>query len=288
MLSIPSATKRALDATVKRDVAVLTALAYAGWLTTEQLHRLCFPGYVLATTRITLRAFGEAGWIRQVRWRIAPQSHDHLWIITSKGLEVVGRYHDVRSVKIPYDLRRPSTALEQQEWRIQVAVRHFVTALILAARRSSLLADLAVQLPCWPPLGHVTVPDAVFTIVWRPAVTQGPSWLPWPVTQPPVYQSALQYPLHLDRSLDAHGAIVVLDAATNPAGPSQIPIIVLRSEERRRFVQHRLQSLPAERPVRLGTWEALEGDIEQDGWYDSHGNCCTLQPCPDEMKELGA
>ncbi len=288
MLSIPSATKRALDAIVKRDIAVLTTLAYAGWLTTEQLHRLCFPGYVLATTRITLRAFGEAGWIRQVRWRIAPQCHDHLWVITSKGIEVVGRYHDVRSIRIPHDHGRPSTALELQEWRIQVAVRHFVTELILAARRSSLLADLAVQLPCWPPFGHVTVPDAVFSIVWRPAAIQAPSWLPWPATQPTADRSALQYPLYLDRSLDAYGAIVVPDLCVNSADRPQIPIIVLQSEERRRLVQHRVQSLAAERPVRLGTWEALEGDIEQDGWYDSHGNCCTLQPRPDEMKELGA
>ncbi len=70
MISLVNASHRNVDPTLQRDIAVLSALAHLGWLTTEQVHALCFPGAMVSTVRTTLRYFREAGWVYAARWRI--------------------------------------------------------------------------------------------------------------------------------------------------------------------------------------------------------------------------
>ena len=61
MISLVNASLPKVDTATQRDIAVLSALAQLGWLTTEQVHALCFLGTMVSTVRTTLRYFREAG-----------------------------------------------------------------------------------------------------------------------------------------------------------------------------------------------------------------------------------
>ena len=194
------------ETTLQRDLAVLHTLAQLRWLTTEQVHALCFPGTGIATVRITLRALESAGWVWHAGWRIKTSSGSYLWMITSKGVQLLAYYGLIGTKQVLLDLVRPSTALEHVEWRIGLATRTLITHLVLEARRTALLAQFSVTLPLpWSRLSTNTVapllPDLVFSIVWSPHTLHATAWLPWMSDADPTMQvPTMHYALLFERA----------------------------------------------------------------------------------------
>jgi hypothetical protein len=168
---------------VAREVTVLRTLAHVGWLTTDQLHALCFPGDAMATVRTTLRSLEDAGWICHARWRIKSTSGSNVWGIGYKGPFILSRYGDGVPPRL-LNLTRPSTAIEHEEWYVRLQARLLLVRLILCARQTALLAHLdATFTDADPIISDVasggTPPDAVFMITWAPPIVQRFDWLPW-------------------------------------------------------------------------------------------------------------
>ncbi len=283
MATLATVFDMTLDDPAARDLRTLVVLAHTGWLTTEQIHALCCPGNVMATTRMALRRLAAVGWIRSVRWRVSPQMHQ-AWSITRKGLQVLRPYQDVRLDQTICDLGRPSTALERAEWCIQAVTRQFVTQLVLTARRTAFLAHLDIRLLAWPPLPNgagIAMPDAVVRIQWRPAVVQPPTWLPWPSLGGAAEQSITYY-LYADRGMDAGNPWVSRVAEQDQP---YITIIITNSEARRVFVLETIATNVTVRPVRVGTVAALVSSADRDIWLDGNGHSCSLQPRLGELPE---
>ncbi len=207
---LPSPMDYIPTTTLPREVAVLQTLAYVGWLTTEQMHALCFPSSVVATVRTVLRALEDAHWIYHVRWRIKAATKSHIWAITPVGFQVATHYGTTGASYYSADLGRPSTALEHTEWHIRLAVRTLVTRLVLEGRRAALLAQFSVLFPDFRSasfLGDTAglPPDLVLAIVWSPNKTHAVTWLPWTANANyGAHTPATHYALFFDRISWSH------------------------------------------------------------------------------------
>jgi hypothetical protein len=283
MIAQPYLPSSELDAVLKRDLTVLSTLAHVTWLTTEQLHRLCFPGYTLATVRTSLRYFEAAGWVRHARWRIRGCPGSQLWAITSKGRAMVERYLPITAPPSLLDLARPTTALEQDEYRVQLAVRSFVVELILEARRTACLAHLTLALPNGSHVGLGGVyrgcsPDAILSIIWHPQIMQPPNWVPW-LSQPGCGGQAIEYQMYVDRALSMHSLAQILPAEHKQAVVEQsLPIMIFEHEQRLAAAQRALRVRPQPHTVRVSTWQRLKSTISGNTWLDEHGRTCSLRP----------
>lgn len=174
----------ALVAEATHEVAVLSTLAQLGWVTTEHIHALCFPHSARATVRVALRAFEDAYWVQRARWRAKGAPGSHIWTLLPKGKHLLAQYGSLPTRQHIFDIDRPSTALEHNEWRIGLAVRTLITRLICEARQVALLAQCSVLLPNpWHGLFVDDVmqlpPDVIFSITWQPHVVYAATWLPW-------------------------------------------------------------------------------------------------------------
>lgn len=267
----------AYDPQVARDLAVLTALAHLGWLTTEQLHTLCFADASRVTVRLTLRALAEAGWLAPIRWWIGSRRGGQLWAVLPKGVEQLQRYRPVVAPCVPRDLGRPSSALERAEWMAQCVTRSFVVMLIQAARQTAVLAAMEIALPPWPPdQSCLAPPDARLTIVWAPAQRQTGTWLPWSESALDA-TGAQRYQLHIVRAGDPDPARLV-----PPLGrTSHLAILLFQTAAHYEQTQARLLRTNTI-PVRLTTWDTLAAGLSGAVWRDAVGQPCTLAPQPHE------
>ncbi len=291
MIASLPVTTAACDTRLTRDVAVLSTLAHVAWLTTDQLHALCFPETKLATVRTALRYYEEAGWLRRARWGISGCPKHHVWTITTKGNTIVARYTPIHVQPQFVDLSRPSTALEQDEHRVQMVVRTFLVRLILEARARPCLAQLSVTLKGGTP-AHSGVPfaaiapDAMLSVVWEPARRQAAIWLPWRDGAQHT-DHLMHYPLYVDRAVhpDQHAVMFAERDAPSATHPC-IPLLICDHDDRLRAVQHTLQARMPQQAVRMSTWTRLERGITEHTWQDAAGHACTLRPEADmERKE---
>lgn len=211
---------------VTREITVLRTLALVGWLTTEQLHVLCFPGDAMATVRLTLRYLEGAGWLRHARWRIKATSGSNVWCLGHKGPLILNRYGDGTPPRV-VDLARPSTAIEHEEWFVRLQVRLLLVRLILEARQTVLLNDVNVTLSDVEPSTHgfasdAILPDVMFTAFWTPQVMHAFDWLPWLHvnnvrcdTEPTRYALYFDRTAHLANPVYARSPYKRLHAATS-------------------------------------------------------------------------
>ena len=264
-----------------RDLGVLSSLVHFGWLNTQQLQALCFPGAALATVRTTLHAFEEANWIQHVRWRIGPPDGGYIWAVRRKGIRILTQYFPIVP-QIVTDLARPSSALEQEEWRVQLLIRTFVTRFVVEARRHPLLAACTVTLPpqTWQPdvAGPHLEPGARLAIVWDPPTRHEPSWLPW-TSIAPLIGRPTQYALYCDRQVPAEQLKWLVAGWVERARVEQhIPVLLLNNAERYCLAIAALAPLRAEQPMRLTTWPDLQHSIVRGLWRDERGSAIPLQP----------
>jgi hypothetical protein len=283
-------TRPVLTDALKRDVAILSTLAQLHYAVLPQLHALCFPLHTLATARLTLHALAEATLVSPSPWQINGGccARGRVWTLTVKGYDLLQRYASHVPPLARLELARPSTRLEQEEWRVRLAVRTVLVRLLLEARGQPVLHRAAVSVPsqaCWPTAcggGSHPAPDAVVSIVWHPAVQQPADWLPWLLPSPGPSE-AIHYPIYLER---AHtptslASILPLWVEICPA-PSYIPVMILHDETR--FAppdQHH----PPESPVpalRLAPWSALAASIVEASWRNACGLRCSLRPSSEQ------
>ena len=269
---ISSVKDRGLDAALKCDLAVLNTLTHVGWLNMQLWQALCFPGLTIATVRTRLRYLEEAHWIEHIRWRVGPNNGGQIWSITWQGFQMVERYLPVLALRVAPDLTRPTTALEQEEWRVRLAIRTFVVRLILAARQRPLLSSFTLTLPQigWPSAlgGPALRPDGELSIAWQPAVVKPDNWLPWPSMTTDVV-AAVRYPIYIDRAVElSHLSWLVEACAAEPSEQRCIPVVVLQREDHYRQAKQELEALSLQRSVRLATWVALDASIIQGGWRE--------------------
>lgn len=258
---------------IDHDLATLCALAHTGWLTSSQIHRLCFPNQVVATVRLTLRYLAEAGWIKQLRWRVGRADGGRTWAITRRGVAMIGHYCDIKNPTILQDHRRPSSSLEQEEWHTQLRVRELVTALICSARQRALMSRFAVTLPVWPPPPQrMSSHDADLAVVWGLRKRQEATWLPWPT--PELLDLPITwYMLFIARRGDANPMRRVMASVDES---NAIPILVLEdSMAQLKDFQH-LMLRVGERPILLGTWTEVIADPGGLAWRDTAGRPCLL------------
>ncbi len=259
-----------LEAALNNDLAVLHTLAHVGWLTTQQVQALCFPGYTIATVRLRLRYLQEAHWIEHVRWRVSPSGGGHIWSITRQGVGIAERYLPVPVPTLISDLGRPTTALEQNEWRIRLAIRNLVVRLILAARRLALLSSLELTLPpyAWPPeLAVPTMqPDVELAINWHPPTVKTDTWLPWS-DLPSGADQTTHYVIYVERSTGLSHATWLPKACTaRTEQEAQIPVVVLQQADRYEHIQEQLCSHDVD-SIRLSTWPSLEAGLLEGAWH---------------------
>lgn len=259
-----------------RELSVLSSLSQFGWLTTQQLHALCFQGMAVSTVRTTLHYFEEANWVHHVRWRIGAPDGGHIWAIQLKGIRTLQQYLPAVP-RIVCDLSRPTCALEQEEWRVQLAIRNFMTRFVLETRQRPLVAVASVALPTttWQ---HALAtpriqPDFSLSLAWDPAVVQSSIWLPWtdPASADAESVRALpaRFALYCDRTARAsHLAWLIRTVTAETTGELQLPIVVLRSEDRRAAAQEALCQIDPQPVCHVVTWAELEYGLLARRWRD--------------------
>jgi hypothetical protein len=223
---------------VTRELRVLRTLAHVGWLTTEQLHALCFPSDVMATVRTTLRQLEQAGWICHARWRIKSTSGSNVWGIGYKGPFILSRY----GADVPpnlLNLTRPSTAMEHEEWFVCAQARLLLVRLVLNARCNSLLCHIDVRFADTNPArgsagGGADQPDALLAIAWTPPVVHTSTWLPW--LDPPQHADAtrtVRYACFFARSvpLAAPASAPLLPQGFDACGADHVLVVVPRAAQ---------------------------------------------------------
>ncbi len=259
-----------------RELNVLSSLAHFGWLNTQHLHALCFHGMAVATVRTTLRYFEEAGWVRHVRWRLGSPDGGHVWAIQFKGIRLLEQYLPVVP-QIVSDLSRPTSALEQEEWRIQVTVRNFVTRFVLEARQRPLIATASLSVPSrtWQhalAAPRIT-PDAILSLVWERPKIQLSSWLPWTDSAPPGGRPT-QFALYCDRTATiSHLSWFIHTVTADVQDKPRIAVLVLGSAERQAAAQDTMRQLGRQPACRIATWAELE-----HGLFSCHGQAAVVQP----------
>ncbi len=264
---------------LQRDLAVMQTLAHVGWLTTDQVHALCFPHTMRATVCRTLRQFAAAGWVQSARWRVAAQPCGHVWALTRSGYQLMSRYGVLPEPWGVYDLARPSTTIEKAEWRAHLAVRTLIVQLVVEARQTAALAAVAPSLALQPTpslslWSAEPCADAILTIAWSPAAVQPSRWLPW-TGSAPVPGATTTYVVCMDREgrrLDAAWLQMVLHL-----DPTAIPIIILNSAERHVQAQQVVQQHGLVPPLRLAAYGALTSGMTGQQWVDGYGSPCSLR-----------
>ncbi len=275
-----------LDDPLKRDIAVLTALAQLHCATVHQLHALCFPYHTVATARLTLYYLAEAHFISRSNWRLRRESQERgqVWTLTAKGHDLLQRYVPRISPLAHIDLARPSSAIEHEEWRVRIQIRTFLVRLLLEARRTAVLNCIQVQLPwdvSWPtPCGDAPQPepDALLAVVWYPAKRQSATWLPWlePDTEP---SNAIQYPIYLERTYARTSLADLLPLwAVNWPVPGSIPVAIFQNDDLYVAASQHIATLSHVRPLRLATLRSLETALGLEQWRNEHGTACGLRP----------
>lgn len=273
---------------LRRDIAILSTLAHLQCATVHQLHALCFPFHTLATTRITLRYLAEAHFIAHSRWIYKPAYHGQVWILTTKGNQLLQSYADAVPPLAYIDLQRPGTALEQEVWRVRHLIRCLVVGLLLEARQFPLFHTITVQLP--QPSGWLISgsqpwkpePDACLSIVWRPAERKAADWLPW-IDRSDTVNHTTNYAIYVDRShshIDLPGFVTLLPQAQPHR--QVIPMFVLADESRCMSLQQCAGTLPHRPRLRMAPWSAHDGNASLISWMDATGTSCGLQPHSDE------
>ncbi|GAC1519886.1 MAG: hypothetical protein NVS2B7_40590 [Herpetosiphon sp.] len=266
-----SATDEGFESALHGDLAVLHSLAQAGWMNTQQLQALCFPGYSVMAVRTRLHYLEEATWIGHVRWRLGPSAGGQTWSITRRGRLVVERYLPVDIQWQACESGRPTTALERAEWRIGLAIRDLVVRLILAARRSALVCTLSVQIPprvCPAELDNpCPQPDFELIIEWQPPVLKPNTWLPWLETAR-MATSAVCYAVYIDRAM----ALSPLTwpariTAVSSSASAKVPILVTSNADRHTFLKQQ-NSSSDQRGMCLINWSELEHGLLQGQWRD--------------------
>lgn len=257
-----------------RELSVLSSLSQFGWLTTQQLHALCFQGMAVSTARTTLHYFEEANWVYHVRWRIGGPECGHIWAIQLRGIRTLEQYLPTAR-QIVSDLSRPTSALEKEEWRVQLAVRNFMTRLVLEARQRPLVAAASFAVPgnSWQ---HALVapliqPDLTLSLAWEQAVVQSSTWLPWIDTVDADAEAARVLPAHFalycDRTASAsHLSWLMRTVATESIGKPAMPVVVLRNEDRRAAAQDALYQIASPPVCRIVTWAELEQGLSARLW----------------------
>jgi hypothetical protein len=263
-MEVTEATQKMPLTDLSREFRVLSSLAYFGWLDSQQLQALCFPDSTMSTVRTTLHYFEEAGWVHHVRWCIGPPDGGHIWATRSKGIQMIER--SVSIVPHPVsDLARPTTAIEREEWRVQLAIRTLVTRLVLRARQQPLLASLALTLP--PTTWQAALadpglePDAVLSIGPDGRRRQQSTWLPW-VPSAPLAASSVAFAIYGDRSTpDEHLPSLVRSLACAQHATPYVIVVVLNSEARLAVAQNTVNEIHAARSAHVTTWQRAQDCI---------------------------
>ncbi len=283
-----------LEDGLKRDVAILSTLAHLHCGTVQHLHALCFPHRALATVRTSLHYLAAAGFVAQSTWQTRRVSRERgqdisrergqIWMLTPKGHDLL-QQHILDAPPLAWiDLARPSTAIEHEEWHVQLDVRTLLVRLLLEARCTALLNYVELYLPGgigwpWPwRCAACPQPDALISILWHPAICQSVDWLPW-VAPAENAVGATHYPIYLERIHSQFSVTEIVRAlAQTPTEPLHIPVVILQSEDHYASTYHQLAALPHLSPIRLATWTALEGGIAQEWWRNEEGITCGLHP----------
>lgn len=268
------------------DLATLTALAHTSWLSTSQLHALCFPNRSIKTVRATLQHLSQAGWVAPIRWRCTVPDGGQPWFITPSGIEVLTRYRAVQYTIVMRDVQRPGSALQQVEWQIQLAVRDVIVQMVTSARATPWLAALEVQLPPWPPTWPAPIAaDAKLGIVWQEPAQQASDWLPWPYH--PASRSVNEYWLFMVRE-DHTGALHRLAAV--PIKPEIVPLLLVRKPvqlqtiaDELRTVSKRSSSLSR---LLVADCTSLVTGFQTVMWRDANGAERRLRPGDSEADNL--
>jgi len=281
---VMEAAQETVPAALAREVSVLSSLAHCGWLNTQQLQALCFHGFAISTVRTTLRYFEEAGWVHHVRWRVGSPDGGHIWAILPKGVRVLERYLPV-TPQLMQDLSRPSSALEQEEWRVQLAVRSFVTRFVLEARHQPLLATASVTLPTNTRRSELDCPriepDVSLFIEWERQTTQSSNWLPW--TSPPsACGRPTQYALYCDRTVAlSYLPWLIRTWTASVTTEPRIIVLLLNSEDRQVAARNVLNELDSKAPLRVAIWADLEHGIFQGNWRNGVDQPTSFQALDD-------
>lgn len=266
------------SAQLSLDLATLTALAHTGWLSTSQLHALCFPNASINTVRSTLKHLAQTGCVAPIRWRCSVPDGGQPWFITPLGIEVLTRYRAVQQTIVIHDVQRPGSALQQVEWQTQLAVRDVIVQMVMTARATPWLAALETQLPPWPPTWPAPLAaDAKLAIVWDEAEQQSSHWLPWPYL--PDQRRVHEYWLFLAR--EEHTSALHRLAAV-PLTPATVPLLLVREPAQLQAVADELRVLAERSNARsrllVADWTTLTTGFETATWRDANGTERRLRP----------